>query len=127
MNNHKMVVPRWALFPWLEEHGNDTIHPEDLRKVREIAPYGKVFLVEDENFDYFVLRYGGERVRIRSDLVKIVDRQARLVGETVKMCNGKEAKVTAVQWHHKKKKPFFLLDIEGKKKSKRYWENDFSS
>lgn len=35
----------WALCPWFEESGVNVIHPDDLDRMRELDPYGIVFIV----------------------------------------------------------------------------------
>ena len=34
----------WGLYPWFEEQGRDLIHPDDLSKVRDLQPNGKVLM-----------------------------------------------------------------------------------
>ncbi|MBK8236402.1 MAG: hypothetical protein IPK74_12660 [Deltaproteobacteria bacterium] len=54
---------RWALYPWVEEHGTDLIHPDDLTTVLDLLPHGKVFRLVGEEGGFLRLRYGDSEFR----------------------------------------------------------------
>ncbi|MBL8892391.1 MAG: hypothetical protein JNL67_20615 [Planctomycetaceae bacterium] len=124
----QMSSTRWGLYPWFPEHGETMIHPEDVVTVKSLMPSGKVFQVVGEDGDYLVLSYGELSFRAKPELFRSVERPHKQIGDTVEVVSKGEqqsAKVVEIHWHHQKNEPFYVLTINGKKSSKRYWNADF--
>lgn len=121
---------RWVLCPWFEEHGDDTVHRDDLARLRALRPYGKVFRWQGVEAGYQKISYGSETFKVAASLLQplSLDEDACLVvGETVSLKETSEdATITSVQWHHQEKRPFFHIARLGKKSSRRYWLDDFA-
>jgi hypothetical protein len=64
-------------------------------------------------------------IRVRPEMFKRVETSAREVGARITLVDGRRATVLDVGWHHNRGEPMYSLCVEGKKKSKRYWESDF--
>ncbi|GMA14388.1 hypothetical protein E5F05_01930 (plasmid) [Deinococcus metallilatus] len=109
----------FGLYPWFVEHGLEKIHPEDIEDFSKLLPYGKVFELISNDGDYITIAYGSKRYRVRPDLWKPVEGVGYHVGEQV-LVNGRKGVIEEIGWHFNRKSPFFLLSIEGKRKSKRY-------
>lgn len=118
---------RWGLYPWFEEHGTDLIHPEDLATVRALMPNGKVFRVMGEDEGFIRLSYGDIEFRARPSLFKELAGEVHGIGEAITLTDGRTGEVIGIQWHHQRAEPMYQLSIEGKKKSNRYWNSDFTS
>ena len=115
----------WVLCPWFVEHGTESIHTQDVQTLRRLAPYGKVFSVVGTEGDFVRLAYGQEVVRVRRGLLKEVPAPAFQIGQSVLIKRkNRPALVEEVQWHQQKRKPFFLLRVDGRTVSTRYWEED---
>ena len=117
---------RWGLYPWVEEHGADLIHPDDLATVIDLLPHGKVFRLVGEEGGFLRLRYGDSEFRARPSLFKPVVGNVRGVGEVITLLDGRKGEVLVVQWHHQRGEPMYQLRVEGMKKSSRYWNADFA-
>ena len=119
---------RWGVYPWFPEHGEAMIHPEDVPAVVGIRPNGKLFEVIGEEGDYLVLSYGECTFRVKPDLFRTVDSPLKRIGDAVEVDSGGERRagiVAEIQWHHQKNEPFYLLTMDGKRLSRRYWSSDF--
>lgn len=119
---------QWGLYPWFTEHSTELIHPEDLDSLQAFSPYGKVFEVIGRDEDYIFISYGGQTFRVKPTLFQPVPRPAKRIGDVVRVqLKGKTELgiVVEVQWHHQKSEPFYIIEIEGKLSSKRYWHHDF--
>lgn len=118
--------PTFGLYPWFEEHGIHHLHPEDLEKVRCLAPNGKVLEVVGSDEDYLRLRYGTTEFRARPGLFRPLPLAPRRVGARVSLRSGQTATIRDVFWHFQKRLPMYSLQIDEKAASKRYWETDFA-
>jgi hypothetical protein len=121
-------VGRWGHYPWFEEHGPKLIHPEDLESFRALFPYGKVFECVAADAGQITLSHGGKSYRVGPELFRPLPIPLRRVGDEVLLKEGNRRGVVVEQaWHHQKNQAMYFLRIDGKKKSKRYWESDFRS
>ncbi len=121
----------WALCPWFEELGDSVIHTDDLEELKKLKPYGLIFKVVKEDANWIYLRFGGQEFRVSPSIVKQISPTAMHifdVGEEVSIIEKAEfGKVLKVMWHYQKRKPMYTLQIEGKKKSKRYWPEELGA
>ena len=115
---------RWGLYQWYEEHGAELIHPDDLETVRKLVPGNRVFRVAGEKAGFLYFRYGEIEFRGRPRLLERIKAQVREVGDTVTLTDGRSAQVMDVRWHFQRAEPMYQLRVEGKKRSKRYWNSD---
>ncbi|MEM1272939.1 MAG: hypothetical protein AAGF88_03930 [Pseudomonadota bacterium] len=125
-----MKFDRYVLFPWFEEHGERHIHPDDLEYVRSAHPYGRVFGYAGRDGKYSVLQFGDRTIRVLPKLLQNVP-SSRFdffdVGEDVVLVKDEQpATVLSVMWHFEKNEPIYQLRVNGKKKSKRYWQADLT-
>ena len=120
-------IGRWGLYPWFLEHGQDKVHPQDLDGFQALGPagpYGLVFQVADDVPPYVVLEYGAQRFRVMPELLREVEAPRFRIGDPVLVPGGALAVVREIHWHHKRGEPFFLLMVEDRRKSKRYWTSE---
>lgn len=116
----------WGLCPWFEEDGTELVHPGDVEVVRALQPYGKLMQVVGRSDRYVRLRYGATEFRIQPTMFSPVPVRPRSFGEHVRLRNGETGEVVEIRWHHQRAAPMYQLVIQGKKRSKRYWESDFA-
>ena len=76
---------QYGIFPWWPDSGDEWIHPDDLRVARKIIPGGRVFRREQVDNEYFELRYGRARVRVKPALWKVVQSDGFDVGDRVEI------------------------------------------
>lgn len=120
-------VGTWCLYPWFEEHGIACIHPDDLAEFKALRPDGKLFRIAGTEGDYVVLEHAGNRYWIRPPPIHPVPTPAFGYGESVWVVRGNRehrAVIREIQWHHGHGRPFFLLDVEGKRYSRRCWSEE---
>lgn len=104
------------------------IHPDDLASVKELTLNGKVFQAIEEDSTYLILSYGEVTFRAKPDLFWAVDCPPKQIGDVIKVESKGEQKsgtIVGIEWHHQRNEPFYLVAIDGKQSSKRYWNSDF--
>ncbi len=117
---------KWGLYQWFEEHGKELVHPEDIDNFRKLIPNGKVFKCIYADDTYLTLQYGRNTYRVKPDLFKVVPEPQKNFGDTVTILKSeKVAEIFEVMWHFKRNTHMFSVKIDGEKKSKRYWIEDF--
>lgn len=115
----------FALYPWFAEHGADFVHPEDLQRFVALAPYGRVFTVSAVDGEFVELGYGTEKFRVISKLLQLVPGPKFIIGQKIRCASSNNSgQIIHIIWHYKEEKPFYLIAMDGKPRSKRYWDND---
>ena len=118
---------KWGTYPWFLEHGIDLIHPDDLENFRKEANNCKVFQCVNEDAQFITVKYGNALFRVRDSLFKSVPAPKFYFGQKLEL-EGKsdsEIIVTDIMWHYRKKEHYYLISVNGKKKTKRYFESEF--
>jgi hypothetical protein len=102
------------------------VHSEDLAAFRSLSPYGRVFECVAETSRYVTLSCGGKKFRVSPELFRPVPAPRWRVGQDVVLKgDGRSATIVEMAWHHQREQAMYFLLLEGKKKSRRYWESDF--
>ncbi|MBL1224187.1 DUF6960 family protein [Enterococcus sp. BWR-S5] len=115
----------WGTYPWFNEYGDELIHPDDRELFTKNANNTKVFEFTKGNDGYNNFRYGENVFRIKDTLSKALPEPKYNFGEDVLV--KKKAllgKIEDIMWHNSKKEYYYLLSVNGKKKSTRYFENE---
>lgn len=81
----------------------------------------------DGDEDLIRLSYGGIEFRVGPSLFQEVTSEVHAIGESVMLEDGRIGEVVAIHWHHQRAEPMYRLSIDGKRRSKRYWNSDFKS
>lgn len=91
-----------------------------------IAPYGKVFQCEQFGEEYAIAYKGHEYIVTGTDF-REVDKPKFMIGEFVKV-NSTEtyAEIIDIFWHYQKGIPFYIIESNEKKLSKRYFEHELT-
>ena len=118
-----------GLYRWFPETEEKCIHPEDLEAITKFYPYGKVFFCCGTEGDYIYLSYGEKRFRVKPERYQKIESDGYFLGETVEVMNGsaegKKAKINEMDWHYKQQKIMYVLKVDNKLRSRRYWKSDF--
>lgn len=120
----EVILSSFGLYPWFAEHGDGLVHPEDQKKLCELTPYGKVFELVSSDSDYIELSYGEESYRVKPDLYLPIPEIRHRIGDNFEWC-GKNYRVRDIGWHFQRKRVFYLVYANGKKSSRRYFEDEF--
>ncbi|GKX58673.1 DUF6960 family protein [Leminorella grimontii] len=121
---------RWGLYPWFDGDDVNFIHPDDIELARKLLLYGKVFYCIKQCREFIVLTYGDFSLRVNSCLFKTVRDILFFVGSNVSVVsslNDKVGTVIDIGWHHKNNEPIYYLSFNGKKSSRRYFEDELIS
>lgn len=119
-----------ALYPWFIEHGARRVHPADLQRFTELIPSGKVFGVQAGAGEWVELRYGVESFRVDPALLQRVAAPAFAIGQSVSFHRNEGPQTGVVRgifWHYEENRPFYILTVGGKKKSRRFWEAELTA
>jgi len=117
----------WGLYPWFVENREHLVYPPDLEKFEKLSPYGKVFQCVNEDDQYLMLKYKDETFSVKPDLYKQVSAPKINFNDKVRLVEKPNAEVVIneIFWHSDRNEPMYFITIDGKKKSKRYWNCDF--
>lgn len=111
---------------WFPEHGYHLVVDEDQERFSALSPAGKVFRCLGSSGDWISIRYGADQYRVSHEVLKPVPSPSFEVGQDV-IVKGKPAVVLHIGWHFKDGAPIYLLEIEGKRSSRRYSEGELTS
>ena len=124
-----MLTNQWGRCPWSETWEKDKIHPSDLDKFIGIySPYAVFECIGSED-NYIKVRRGECKeiiCRVAPDLFQEIPEPKYKVGDTVLINDSVNAVIIANSWHSDKQEHYYFVTVNGKKKSRRYYEADFS-
>lgn len=121
-----MLIGSWGLYPWFEEDGEDLVKQSHSNDFKSLQPYGKLFQCIGEGKEYIKIQYNSKIFEVKPILFKIVLPPIFSFGEKVRVVNHPETLgvVCEIGWHHKNNKEVYYIDVNGKKKSSRYFSED---
>lgn len=91
-----------------------------------IAPSGKVFHCERFGEEYAISYKGHEYIVTGTDF-REVDEPKFMIGEFVKVNNTEtHAEIVDIFWHYQKGLHFYIIESNGKKMGKRYFEHELA-
>jgi len=117
----------WGLYKWFKEDGEHLIFPSDLERFMKFQAKSILFYCIDEDDQYITIKYKDETFRVKPELYKQVPTPKFKYGDKVKMIENPEieAIIDNILWHYDRNEPMYFIVVNGKRKSKRYWETDF--
>ncbi len=117
----------WGIYPWSTLHGNELIYSEDLEKATKSELRGKVFHCTDDNGKYITLEYQNESYRVKPDLYEVFHGLVFPIGSSIKLKKYPDMNgiIIDIRWYWDKKEPMYFITLNGKKKTKRYFLEDF--
>ena len=117
----------WGIYSWSTLHGEDLIYPKDLEKAKKNELRGKVFHCIDSNDKYITLEYQNESYRVKPNLYEIFSGVIFPIGSAVKLKRYPDMNgvIRDIRWYWDKKEPIYFITLNGKKKTKRYFLEDF--
>lgn len=125
----EQFVGTWGLYPFFADSKKDYVYPDDLDAFTKIQPYGKVFHCVDEKEGYLTLEYMDVAYRVKPGLYHVVPKPMFLIGDEVREMARPDhiGTVYHIEWHYNKEEPMYFLEIDGRKKSHRYFVNELES
>jgi len=119
-------VGTWGLYPLFSGDGEELVYPSDFQKFSKLHAYGKLFHCIGESEGYLVLQHKLEIYRVKPDLYQPTSTPTFVWGDRVKDKNHPEyvGIIDDIEWHYKFNNPMYFIVVSGKRKTKRYFEND---
>ena len=112
----------WGLYPWFEEHGANLVHPHDLLSFEPNNT--RVFYCKNIEHEYLVLQFGHFEYRVKPINYKEIEKPKFIFNNQVTTRSGYSGKIVEIHWHYKDNRHYYLLELQGKKSSKRYFEEE---
>lgn len=110
-------------------YGCDTskVHPEDVEKFKKTFSIRGIVRLMGEEGDYIKINYRGDIFRIKPELLYEIAKPRFSVGEKVVVESQGERKQAVIldnEWHFKQKEHFYFVSVNGKKRTRRYFESE---
>ena len=114
---------KFGVVQWTSETDERLAAPGEKSRLLEHRVNGRVALLVGADGSFQRVRIGDQEFRISAEKIAPAEGTKYAVGDEL-ILDGKPTKVKEVVWHYAKNQPFYLLDIDGKKSSKRYFNDD---
>lgn len=117
----------WGLYPWFRESGLDLIHSDDLAIVQANSPHCMLCEIAGNDGQFLVIRFGPYQFRGKPDLFQAVPPPAFRIGQKVRTKSPRTLRsgiVHRIGWHYKRSEPVFILEVNGRALSRRYWADE---
>ena len=103
---------------------DDMVAVDDRVDFFGLIPNGKIFECIDEG-ERLTLRYGNKEFRVKPQLYKVVCEPRYKIGDKVKIISSsKIVQIIDINWHMKDNTPFYFVQDNGKRSTRRYYERD---
>jgi hypothetical protein len=113
---------------WGTYNFKDTnVHPDDCENLKKIAMKTRVFEFMERKDSYNVLKFDNEIFRIKDSIISELIEPKFRIGDVVLVRNNEKSvygNIRIMNWHFDKKEYFYFLFVNGKKKSRRYFEEE---
>lgn len=119
---------KWGIYRWFIEDGKEKIHKDDFEKFKKNI--NNVCVVEciDKIEDFLVIKYNNNIYRVEGELSLELPEPKFKFGDLVICKNNENCVVKGIiediMWHDSKKCNYYFLLVDGKKKSRRYFNNE---
>lgn len=125
MNIIMDYLKTWGLYQCFQGIDDEMIASDCRNDFFALQPNGKVFHCILVQGDIITLEYGEKRFRVNSKLYKVVREPSYKIGDTVRIIEKTLiGRITDINWHIRDDAPFYFVEIDGKKKRKRYLDSD---
>jgi hypothetical protein len=115
----------WGLHPPVQP-GDPLIHPDDLDALVELFAYGRVFHCVDDHDGWLTMRYRASTYRVRPERFRPVGPLRFGFGDRVQEREGarRVGSVVDISWHAKLGRPMYFIEVHGKRRSRRYFDDE---
>jgi len=119
-----MLQNKWGRCSWAYELENDKIHPDDLEAFKQLyCPFWVYQCIGFEG-EYIKIKCMDYIYRVKSECFKVVSEPKFRVGEDVYIKEDVIARIFANQWHLDRKEHYYFVTVNGKKKTRMYFESE---
>jgi hypothetical protein len=121
----KEYINKWGTVPWVPSRAEE-VHLEDRESVDQLTFWDKVLKcigITDDG--YLILQYSSDLYRVRPKLFATVPSPMFDFGQRVKdTVLNRNGTILHILWHGNRKEEYYILAINGRKSSRRYFAND---
>jgi hypothetical protein len=120
------LIGTWGFCLLPTKETENQIHPEDFEALSRLFAYGKVFHCVGQEGDYLIIQYDTQRYRVKPDLYQVIPPLRFTFGQQVRERERPEILgiVRRIGWHVLKGEPLIYLEVKGKMKSRRYFQEE---
>jgi hypothetical protein len=119
----------WGCVPWLPGKDEALVHPDDREALTRLRPHGRLMAHVGDVDGYLVVAEGDARFRIRPALWIPCSAPSFVPGQPVHILAQPEraAVVAEVWWHSRDARPFYFLNVGGRRSSRRYFDAELTA
>lgn len=111
----------WGIYQGFPGIHDEMIDTSDREAFFAMKPNGKVFQCVSVIEGMLILQYGERKFKVNPKLYKVVCEPKYKLGDQVEIIEKSLiGKIIEINWHIKDNSPFYFLEIQGKKHSRRY-------
>lgn len=119
---------KYGIYRWFIEDKKEKIHEEDFEKFQKNINNVCVVQCIDKIDDFLIIKYNDNVYRVKGELALELPKPKFKFGDLV-IHKNKEDKIIKgviadIMWHDCKKSNYYFLLVDGKKKSRRYFNNE---
>lgn len=120
-------IDTWGVYQCFTGTNEQLVDAEYRKDFFELKPNGKVFHCIDMMKEKLVITYGDKTFIVDPKAYKVVKEPKYKIDDMVKIIdNGLDAKIIEIDWHYKDENHIYYLEVQGKRESKRYNEDELS-
>ncbi len=112
---------------WPKNNQEHLVHPGDENSLSVYWSSAIIFYCTGEENGFLIITKGNEQFRIKPELYKTVNYRPKFgYGDKLKELTPpyRIGEIEAIVWHFKRRKPYYILKIDGKIKTRWYFEED---
>lgn len=113
----------WGFYRGFVGISDEMVDSDCLEEFNSIHPHGKVFHCLEEEENMLTIEYGKSNFKIDAQLYREVEEPTYKVGDLVEITEKSAVgRVADIFWHIKNDAPYYILEIQGRKSGRRYWD-----
>lgn len=120
-----MLVGSWGIYNWFEEDGEEFIQKQSRDAFLKLKPVGKLFQCVGIDGEYIEILYNEQKFKVKPELFKPTPNPKYHFGENVRIKSKEVVGIVCdINWHSKEAREIYFIEVNGKKKSSRYFSEE---
>ena len=120
-----MESNKWGRCAWSYEFEKEKIHPEDVENFKFICGQFVVFECIGTDGEYIKVKLGSNTYRVKPEIFTELKEPKYKIGDIIRIKNI-SATILFNEWHNDKMEHYYYVAVNGKRKSRRYFESELS-
>ena len=118
-------IDTWGLYHCFQGVDDEMVDDDCREEFFALQPNGKVFHCISSHDEMIILKYGEKIFQVNSKLYRIIKEPTYKIGDKVKIIEKSLiGLIVDINWHIKDNVPFYFVEVDGKKREKRYRDCD---